>query len=1854
MVVFSAFAALLLRAQVRLDPPIITSTNTLRLVVNGPTTNIRYDVYFTNALGASAATWPLLATGGTNQVVFDLMMPDANAGFFIVTSNYVAGTNPPPQVATPVFSPASFTGNTSVTVTVTCDTPGAVTYFTTNGAAPTTGDNYIASGGKLLIQRATTLKARAFRGGFLDSQTATGTYNVNAPPFVFVGSQQITSGTQVTLGGYTSDDGQTQPLSNYWRQISGPGSVTFDNRNLTNTTATLPQDGIFVLQLEAFDGYWTTIGRVTVARNPAIAIALTAPVGSSAFNVPTNVALEASTVGSSVTITQVQFYAGSTLLGTDTAAPWTYEWRNLPAGDHSLYAVATSSDPNNFSLASDAVNITVNFPTDIGRFTLASTDLQIPVAGLPIVINRSHDPRHGSGWSFGENMRLDFEGVRIEKSASLGSGYTALRTGGQDCLLPNHQTLVTISLSPTEQYYFRPRIVFQAGGGAACVGSSSATHSVSIRFVFDPVGSLGGELASIDAPGDVGMISEGSWQGQWYGTAQACTDDGFGSCDQSYEPDWSLFTFTAPDGTHYKFDASGKLFQRIDRNSNSLTYDWSGITHSSGKLVSFTRDGYSRITEVYDPTAIANGSLQPAIRYDYDDNGNLTNVARLVDRSGAGTYETNAYRYDDATQPHLITRVIDPRGITTVSNVFDSSGRLTRQYDALGRYTAFAYEDNGRRQVVTDRNSRTSRQDFTEAGQVERVQDAEGAVTSYTYDANGRPIAQVNPLGAINSFAYNERDELIGVTNGLSYSSSSTYNAFGQPLEVVDAMGYGATNGYDDNGNLVAVTNALGIVSRYGYDTQGNRIAETNAFGLPEQAVTLTQYDEFGYATNLTDARGFQTAFTYDANGNQMTVRRERTLASGSTQVLWTTNDYDAANRVLAVVESDGFTNRSAYNGLGKVAYTTNKLGVVTRFDYDTLGLLTNSVFALATAQQANEASAYDAEGRRTNTWDRLQHQTSYTYDGLGRLRRTTFADGAYTENQYDVGGRLYATLQGPKPVGGPSPPVAALTTRYQYDAAGRRTAIIDTLSETNRYAYDANGNQTNFVDALGRTVRYDFDRLNRQTKLTYPDTTTEGYGYDALNRKLAVTNQAGIVARFGYDKLGQLVAATNAFGSGTVQWATYAYDQVGNQTNQVDALGRQTRFEYDVLSRRVKESLPGTQTQSFAYDATGNLIRHTNFNGIILTNQYDALNRLTNKTSINGYQIRYAYSATGQRTNLVDASGASSYTYDTRDRLMTKSTSQGTLTYSYDDFGNLKSIASATASGVRLSYAYDALNRLTNVQQSSVIAGAYGYDDVGNLKTVRYGNAVTNTYAYDALNRLTNLTATSSGGTVASFAYKLTAAGNRTNLTETISAASRAFAWQYDPLSRLTNETITASAPTGTISYKYDPVGNRTNRTSNVTGLGNQSLSYNTNDWLTTDVYDSNGNTRTNGNNVFAYDAENRLTNYNNGAATYVYDADGNRVRKNVGTTTTLYLVDDRNPSGYAQVLEELTVSGGGTNLSKVYAYGLDLLTQRDGSSGTTYYFGYDGNGNTRYLTATNASVVNVFAYDAFGTLIASNATPQTDYLFTGEQRDATLGLVYLRNRYLNSETGRFWTRDTATGNTQDPFSLHRYLYVRDNPVNATDPTGFDGELGSALSAASISASLQGFRTTVSVALIRSQLAAISALNTYGPLVLAGTAGVSAALTVIDQGAQALLRNSTPIPPGNFPRGRLIEETYGANLAGNFPRIDDWRPNIGLATSVRSHNLQSVEAYITAIEADAGRLVDIEKMQLAGYTSDANGHFLREILPGEIRQKALVVAIPEAEVSLLQNPQVRVALQRISETSRAIIRLVPVKGWKR
>jgi RHS repeat-associated protein len=102
-----------------------------------------------------------------------------------------------------------------------------------------------------------------------------------------------------------------------------------------------------------------------VAGNTAPAVSLTAPTAGALYTAPAAVVLQASASASSSgkSITQVEFFAGATPIGTSTAAPYTFSWNNVAAGSYSLTARAT--DNLGATATSAAVTVIVNAPPSV-------------------------------------------------------------------------------------------------------------------------------------------------------------------------------------------------------------------------------------------------------------------------------------------------------------------------------------------------------------------------------------------------------------------------------------------------------------------------------------------------------------------------------------------------------------------------------------------------------------------------------------------------------------------------------------------------------------------------------------------------------------------------------------------------------------------------------------------------------------------------------------------------------------------------------------------------------------------------------------------------------------------------------------------------------------------------------------------------------------------------------------------------------------------------------------------------------------------------------------------------------------------------------------------------------------------------------------------------------------------------------------------------------------------------------------------------------------------------------------------------------------------------------------------------
>ncbi len=148
--------------------------------------------------------------------------------------------------------------------------------------------------------------------------------------------------------------------------------------------------GSYSITARAYDnqGASTTSAAASVtvtAPNQPPSVALTAPTSGTVVTAPAALTLTAAASDADGSIARVEFYRGTTLLTTDTTAPYSYAWTGVPAGTYSLSARAY--DNLGAVTTSAAASVTVNAATN----QAPTVTLTAPVAGTsataPATIN---------------------------------------------------------------------------------------------------------------------------------------------------------------------------------------------------------------------------------------------------------------------------------------------------------------------------------------------------------------------------------------------------------------------------------------------------------------------------------------------------------------------------------------------------------------------------------------------------------------------------------------------------------------------------------------------------------------------------------------------------------------------------------------------------------------------------------------------------------------------------------------------------------------------------------------------------------------------------------------------------------------------------------------------------------------------------------------------------------------------------------------------------------------------------------------------------------------------------------------------------------------------------------------------------------------------------------------------------------------------------------------------------------------------------------------------------------------------------------------------------------------------------
>ncbi len=714
----------------------------------------------------------------------------------------------------------------------------------------------------------------------------------------------------------------------------------------------------------------------------------------------------------------------------------------------------------------------------------------------------------------------------------------------------------------------------------------------------------------------------------------------------------------------------------------------------------------------------------------------------------------------------------------------------TEDYDLTGRLVSISRKDEKKVNLIYS-TAATNPLIAPAAGLLIEAQDERGRSIFLKYDVNSRLISVTSPNGEVYSYDYHLTKGIFekvthpnGTTKQYKYDESSNVTA--------NAGGFNLLTGI--------INESSARFGNYKYDIQNRPNLEWHGSDPLVDRLALT-YSTSGYLgatsnTNYIDALGAVRKKKFVAfNGIIKDAGEEWPCGTaGCTGTQSTTITYDA----------NGYRN-----------LYTDRRGAVTDYDYDTRGLelrrieakdqlaeritetLWHPNFRVPTERRICAANTLNTCPSSAVT-PNLLSKTLMTYNLRGQLLTSTQIDPALLSNTR-VSSTTYCDAVNAsdcpliglvKTVDGPRIDVNDVTTySYRMTSAGDLSyragdvwKVTNAANQVVEYlAYDGAGRVLKMQDANGV-----------ETWMSYHP---RGWLLSRTVKGATVTDDAS--TSFAYTPFGAIERVTQPDGA----FLQYGYDQAQRMTGISDNAGNSITYVLDAAGNRVRES-----TEEFNPRGAAVLKR-------LMARQYDQLSRM--KASIRAQfaaQSNLDDPSVRKTTMTFDANGNTDITTDPARGTAPNTIVPGTISDNeYDPLNRLLStLQDVGGVAAKVIYSYDALDRLTTVNDPKLLNTVYGYDGLSNLKTLTSPDTGVTGYTYDAAgNRKTQ---TDARGVVSTMSYDVlnrlykieyTPAGSNTvNAVKTVQ-------FYYDQSDAIT--ACTQSFPTGRMTRFTDESGSTT-----------------------------------------------------------------------------------------------------------------------------------------------------------------------------------------------------------------------------------------------------------------------------------------------------------------------------------------------------------------------------------------------------------------------------------------------------------
>lgn len=713
----------------------------------------------------------------------------------------------------------------------------------------------------------------------------------------------------------------------------------------------------------------------------------------------------------------------------------------------------------------------------------------------------------------------------------------------------------------------------------------------------------------------------------------------------------------------------------------------------------------------------------------YDDTGRLLSIAT---RSGALTTLT----YDTSG---VLTTVTDSHG-RQLAFTYDSSGRLhvltvpgggtyVYGYDSASNLTSVTAPDSTARTLIYNESANTSSANLPHAltGIVDENNDR---FATWKYDATGRGIRSEHASGVDRVDIVYNGDGTSTVTDALGAARTHTMivTQAVQKLSSVSGVpchecGEAASYTYDTSGRLSEWRDARNTLFQRTYTADSRNLVAGEWKASGTTSAQNTNYTwHANYRLPLTIALGSRrTTFTHDGSGNVLTRTFADTSVTPNVTRTWTYT-YNSIGRVLTedgprtdVSDLTTYTYYTCTSGAecGQIETITNALGHVTTYNtYNAHG----QPLTITDPNGVVTTLTYDARQRLTSRTVGSE-QTTFAYWPTGLLKKTTLPDGSFLE--------------------------------YSYDAAHRLTSVNDSEGNHVSYTLDARGNRTaeqtyDPSDALTQTRTRVFNSLNQLWKeigAAGTSSVTTQFAHDDNNNLTSTAAPLGRTTLESYDELDRLKQTTDPL----LGLTKYSYNNLDQLISVTDPRNNETTYTYNAFGDLKQQVSPDTGTTANSYDSGGNLATSTDARSKTGTYAYDALNRVTGVTYPD-QTISYTYdSGTNQKgrlTQVSDASGSTSWSYNTHGRVLSRQQSMGiskTLGYAYDSAGRLQTLTLPSGNAITYGYTDGKITGLT-LNGSTTILSNVLYQPFGPTRGWTWGNSTLAVREYDTDGKVTDI----------------------------------------------------------------------------------------------------------------------------------------------------------------------------------------------------------------------------------------------------------------------------------------------------------------------------------------------------------------------------------------------------------------------------------------------------------------------------------------------------------------------------------